>query len=510
MRKILLVIFCLVAFANSKEVLNFTTTTNVGPLNPHLYSPNEMFAQDMVYEGLVKYAEDGSVKPWLAKSWNISEDGKLYTFHLRDDVVFSNGEKFDAKAVKANFDAVLNNRKRHQWLELANVIVSCDIIDDYTISLKLKNKYEPTLRELSLVRPFRFIAPSAMIDGETKNGIKAPIGTGVWKLADTKLGISDTFEKNELYYDKKPFFDLIEAKVIPDKSAKVIALKTGEIDLIYGSGQITLDSFNELKSGYDTAVSAPIFSLVLALNSNKFPTNDLSVRKALNIATNKNLIIEKIYYSTQKKADFLFNPNAPMAKIDAKPYEFDIKKANEILENDGWKLHKDGIRYKDGKALNMEFVYIGSDATHKAIAEILQSEFRQIGANLDLKASESTIFYKIQQSGEFNLIFNSTWGAPYGVQGFLASMRTPSHADYQAQLGLKDKAEIDEAITKMSQTLDKDESLKLIKYVLTRLHDEAVYLPITYETNRAVYNKKLKDVEMSVVKYHIPFDKMKF
>lgn len=190
----------------------------------------------MVYESLVKYKDDGNVEPWLAKSWSISEDGKIYTFRLRDDVVFSNGEKFNAKAVKANFDTVLSNRKRHQWLELANVIISCDIIDEYTVNLKLKNKYEPTLRELSLVRPFRFIAPSAMINSETKDNIKAPIGTGIWKLIDTKLGVSDTFAKNELYYGKKPFFDEIQAKVIPDNSTKVIALKTGKVDIIYGNG----------------------------------------------------------------------------------------------------------------------------------------------------------------------------------------------------------------------------------------------------------------------------------
>ncbi|WP_038175161.1 ABC transporter substrate-binding protein, partial [Treponema pedis] len=78
----------------------------------------------------------------------------------------------------------------------------------------------PTLRELSLIRPFRFIAPSAMMNGSTKDGIKAPIGTGPWKLVDTKQGISDTFEVNEKYWGKKPSIKKVVAKIIPEPNTK--------------------------------------------------------------------------------------------------------------------------------------------------------------------------------------------------------------------------------------------------------------------------------------------------
>lgn len=121
------------------NTLNFAVSKNVGELNPHLYSPNEMFAQDMVYEGLVKFENGGKISPWLAKSWSVSDDGKIYTFELRRDVVFSNGEKFNAAAVKANFDAVLANRKRHEWLELARLIDGCEIAGEFEVKLSLKN-----------------------------------------------------------------------------------------------------------------------------------------------------------------------------------------------------------------------------------------------------------------------------------------------------------------------------------------------------------------------------------
>lgn len=494
------------------QTLNFATSKNVGPLNPHLYSPNEMFAQNMVYEALVRYAEDGSIQPWLAKSWEISDDGKTYIFHLREDVVFSNGEKFDANAAKANFDAIYQNKDRHKWLELANILLECNKIDDYTIELKLKNAYSLTLSELSLIRPYRFIAPSAMIQGSTKDGIKAPIGTGPWKLVSSKLGVNDIFERNDKYYANKPKYDKIVAKVIPDPNTKFISLKTGDIDFIYGKGQISLDSFVLMQKDkkFNTLISKPLMTTAIAINSNKFPTNDINVRKAINMAVDKDAIIKQVFFNTQQKADFLFSPINEISHIDAKPYKFDTKAANELLEKNGWKLKKDGVRYKDGKALKLELSYIGSDASQKSIGEVLQSEFKNIGILLDLKADEKTIFFKKQRTGEFSLIFNATWGAPYDPQSFLASMRAPSHADYQAQLGLENKKMIDDKISLMLKTTDEKESIKLTKEILTTLHEQAVYLPITYEVNIAVNNAKIDGVEMSILKDNIQFDKIFF
>ena len=157
---------------------------------------------------------------------------------------------------------------------------------------------------------------------------------------------------------------------------------------------------------------------------------DVAVRKALNLSVSKELIAEKIFYNTAKKADFLFDSSVENASISANAYEFDIKKANEIFDAAGYVRGKDGVRVKEGKPLAIELVYIGSNAAHKAIGEVLRSNFAKVGVALNLKADESTIFYKKQKTGDFGAIFNFIWGAPYDPQAFLASMRLPLHADY--------------------------------------------------------------------------------
>lgn len=502
----ILSMFVVISFS---QTLNFATSKNVGPLNPHLYGANEMFAQNMVYEALVKYGEDGKFEPWLANSWKISDDGKIYTFYLRKDVVFSNGEKFDANAVKANFDAIFANRNRHNWMEFVQIFEKCVVVDDYTVEISIKNPYSQTLHELSLIRPFRFVAPSAMIDKGTKDGLKAPIGTGVWKLVDSKLGVYDKFELNEKYYGKKPNYTHIMAKVIPDPNTKVIALRSGEIDLVYGSGEIPLESFMEFSKdkNFKTTISKPLMTLAIAMNSAKFPTSDAAVRKALNMAVDKDLMMKKVFFNTQQKADFLFSPTNEISKIDAKPYEFSAKKAKEILQKAGWMM-KNGVFYKDNKPLKITLSYLGNDAAQKAIGEILQSEFSKIGAILELNACENTMFYKRQKMGEFDLIYNSTWGAPYDPESFVASMRAPSHADYMAQRGMKDKKAFDAKITKMLATVDNKAKSKLVKELLSALHEEAIYLPITNAVNMGVGNKNVQNIQTSIIQANIPFEKI--
>ena len=96
----------------SKDEIVAANFRDIRDLNPHNYA-GELYAQNILYEGLVSINKDGSIAPQLAEKWEISKDGKEYTFHLRKNVVFSDGEKFDAKAVKANFDAIMENKDRH-------------------------------------------------------------------------------------------------------------------------------------------------------------------------------------------------------------------------------------------------------------------------------------------------------------------------------------------------------------------------------------------------------------
>lgn len=469
-----------------------------------------MFAQSMVYEPLVKYQADGSVKPWLAKSWTHTADGKTWVFTLRDGVTFSNGEPFNAFAAAENFRAVLDNRQRHAWLELARQIVDVKALSDTELQITLKSAYYPFLQELALPRPFRFIAPSQFKNNETMNGIKAPVGTGPWMLKESKLNQYDVLVRNDRYWGEKPAIRQITVKVIPDPTTRAVAFETGDIDLLYGNeGLLPLDTFARFSQSpnYRTQLSQPVETVMLALNSAKAPTDDLAVREALNYAVNKKSLIDNALYGTQKVADTLFAPTVPYANIGLKPRQYDPQQAKSLLEQAGWKAQSGKvIREKNGQPLRIELSYIGTDALSKSMAEIIQADMRQVGVDVTLVGEEESSIYARQRDGRFGMIFNRTWGAPYDPHAFMSSMRVPSHADYQAQLGLADKPVIDKEIGEVLSTTDEAQRQALYRDILTRLHNDAVYLPISYVSMMVVAKPELGVIPFAPVASDIPFE----
>ena len=499
------------------ERLIYSWQSNCGPLNPHLYSPNQMYAQSMLYEPLVRYGEGGRIEPWLAEKWDISPDGRTYTFTLRQGVTFSDGVPFDAPAVKRNVEAVLKNSARHKWLELVNQLEAVEAPDARTVVFRLKDPYYPTLQELALVRPLRFLSPAAFPDdGDTTRGIKKAVGTGPWLLAESRLGEYDRFVRNEAYWGKKPALREILVKVITDPNSRLTAYETGEIDLIYGSGghasgQIGMDAFNLLAADRKNVavVSGPLGTRALCLNSGRGPTAELAVRQAIAMAVDKKALVDGVFLGVEKPAAALFPPDVPYCDLGLAPPPFDRDKAAGLLEAAGWKLPEGGrVRVKNGLPLAIDFCFVGNDALQKFIAELMQGELAKVGIAVNLVGEESDAFGKRQQDGQFGIIFNDTWGPPYEPHAMVSSMRSASHADYQAQIGLPMKADIDARIGRVLTTTDEAERQALYRDILTTLHEQAVYLPLTHMTNIMVHRDDLVVPGFGPTKSEIPFEAM--
>ncbi len=500
--------------ANQDNTLTFAWEKNAGPLNPHQTIPNQMYAQAMIYESLVKYGKEGKIEPWLAKSWKVNADATEFTFTLREDVTFSNGEVFDAAAVKANFDALLLNADKLKWLQIMKMLKDTEVIDSHTIKVIFKDSYFPALQELTLIRPIRFIAPSQIPEsGNTADGIKKPIGTGPWVLESSKLGSEDVFVRNESYWGKKPAIDKVVVKIIDDPNSRALALETGEIDLLYGKpGQVFPDTFKRLQADpkFNVKLSTPFATRTITLNTTKPGLNDLAVRQAINHAVDKEAFNQQVLNGVYTTAHTLFSTSVPYADIGLTPYQFDVEKAKSLLEEAGWQLNSEtGVRSKEGVTLQFNLLYHGKDAVMKTIAEYVQSSLKHIGIQVDLIAQEKSVFFKLQNKGEFDLVFNRTWGVPYEPHVFMSGMRRTNNADYEAQQGLANKAKIDELITEALLTPDDAVRQENYKYVLTELHEKAVYLPISYSGSISLSTQRVEDFDMAHMTYYVPFEKMK-
>lgn len=488
----------------------FVNYRDIRDLNPHLYA-GEMYAQEMLYETLVNITETG-YEGCLAESWEISEDGRVYTFKIRQGVVFSDGEICDAHAIKANFDAIIENKDRHTWLEMMNLLVGVSAPDDQTFVIELTEPYYPMLTELGVTRPFAMISPKAMKNGSTKDGVDAYIGSGPYVLTDFVTDEYAVFEVNENYWGEQPSIKKITVKVIPDNQTRILALEKGEIDLIFGKNMIDADAVNKyIDSGeFDVALSDPTSTRQIVLNTTNPILKDTAVRRAIQHATNRQAISDGIFYGLEAPADTLFAPTVPYCDINLEPYAYDTALAESMLEEAGWVKDGSGVRVKDGQKMVLSLLYNSDSVTEKTISEFLQSEYGKLGIQLEIKGEEEQSYRDNMKAGNFDMVFNICWGTPYDPQSSLAAMRAPVYGDYAAQQGLSDKADIDQAISDILVSTDEVQRQELYTFVLTRLHEDAVYIPLTYECNKAISASSLKGVGFTQTQYEVPFARMYF
>lgn len=498
------------AVNGSDQELVFVNYRDIRDLNPHLYA-GEMYAQSILYDTLVSITEDG-YEGCLAESWTISEDGKIYTFKIRDGVTFSDGTVCDTNAILANFNAIIENKDRHTWLEMMNLLVGVSAPDDHTFVIELSEAYYPMLTELGCIRPFAMISPNCMINGSTKDGVSGYIGTGPYVLTDFETDQYAVFERNENYWGEKPEIERITVKVIPDNQTRIMALESGEIDLIFGKNMLDADAISQYVDSdkFEVALSNPTSTRHIVLNTTNEILSDTAVRQALQHATNRTAISEGIFYGLEQPADTLYAATVPYCDVELTPYEYSTETASSMLDEAGWIMGSSGIREKGGKKLELDLLYNSDSVTEKTISEYLQSEYLKLGISLNIHGEEEQSYRDNMKAGNFDMVFNICWGMPYDPQSSLAAMRAPVYGDFAAQQGLADKKEIDQAITDILTTTDEEERQELYRFVLTRLHEDAVYIPLTFECNKALYTKNLQGVHFGTDQYDVPFSDMYF
>jgi len=498
------------ASSESENMLTFAWPRDIGDLNPHLYNPSQLFAQSMVFEPLVSYQEDGELKPHLAESWEISDDGREYIFNLRQNVKFSDGTVFNAQVVKKNFDAILNNIDLHSWLGFIPKVAQTEVVDEYTFKLTLTEPYYPTIQELAVVRPVRFLGEAGFPeDGDTSKGITTPVGTGPWVLDEYKVDEYAIFKRNENYWGELPSEEKIKVKVIPDAETRVLAFEKGELDLVYGEGVISLDSFKQLEStgSYETSISEPIATRQLVMNTNKEQLSDIRVRQALHYGFNKEAMVEGVTSGLEEKADYILPTNFPYtSNVRATTVNYDSEKAKQLLDEAGWKLPKGkDIREKDGQPLEIELMYNSAESIQKTMAETLQSEWAGIGVKLNIAGVELTTQVERFKANEFDMNFFSNYGAPYDPHTFVNIVATEGFGFRESISAYPNKEELLTQIAEVQQTTDENERQNLYTEILGSLQEQGAIVPISYIKQVAIYQKNVSNFTFPANRDEHPF-----
>ncbi|STO96729.1 ABC transporter substrate-binding protein [Helicobacter canis] len=488
------------ANATENHTLSIAISAPVGALNPHGYGTNAMFAQNLVYEGLTKLDKSGNIIPSLATSWDISPDGRSYTFHLRKGVRFSNGEIFDADVVLLNFTSILQHRERHSWVGLIHALDSIKKLDPYTIVLTLKYPYTLTLDELAFVRPFRFLAKSAFpsdLNLTTYN--PTPIGTGAYMLESSSAS-TITFRKNPYYKDfsssqsqapKTPYFDTIIAKIIFEPSARLAALQARQIDAIYGLELVSLDMFNTARKNprLRTYTSAPLSTILLAINPRTKALESTFARKALVQALDTSALIPSVFGDLAMQATSIYAPNTALLQSvrfpKLPPHQCDMAHTP-----------KDPI----------ELIYPSNNPQQKMLAQIIQSQAKACGIPLRIKGIEPSAYKKHLINNTFELAFTQTWGAPYEPLSHLYSMQKEGHIEYKLLQALESTHAQDfhKHTTQAIHTSTTKELQDHLNTALSLLFDAYILFPIAHQRNAAIVRSEIKGVEMGALVVELP------
>lgn len=496
----------------SPNSITMSWPRDIGSMNPHVYNPSQLLTQSMIYEPLVSYEEGGELKPHLAESWTISEDGLEYTFKLRENVKFTDGSSFNASIVKKNFDTIMENKNSHSWLGVINVLEKTEVIDDLTFKMILSEPYYPAIQDLAVVRPVRFLGESGFPeDGNTSKGITEPVGTGPWILEDYKKDEYATFTRNPDYWGESPEAETVTIKIIPDAETRVLAFEKGELDLIYGEGAISMDSFNHLQESgeYKTDLSEPVGTRSLLLNTTNDKLADLNVRLALQHGFNKEAMVEGITLGIEEKADKILSANFPYTDVEVEAIEYDVEKAGSYLDEAGWKLPSGkSVREKDGQPLELELMYDKTDPIQRAMAETLQAEWSAIGVKLNITGVELTAQIERRKAGDFDVDFWYNYGAPYDPHSFINVVAEEGWGVSEAHSKLPMKEELNKQVDAALASTDETERQELYGAILKTLQEQSVIVPVSYMKKTVVYQNGIEEFVFPANRDEHPFNEI--
>src|SRR5215468_3107711 len=345
-----------------------------------------------IFEGLVGQ-ELGSYKliPGLARTWDISKDGLVYTFNLRPNVTFHDGTPFNAEAVKFCFERQLNEQgPYYKTGTYPNVkgflgnVQSIEVVDPLTVQIKLKAPLTPFLQYLAHQSLFVY-SPDAL-KKYGKDMVKHPVGTGAFKLETWEPGVKVVLARNDAYWGGAPKVRQVIYVPIIEAQARLAAIKTGEIDLTM---DVPPDSLDDLRKDPNVVVAESNSSAAwyIALNTRHPILKDKRVRQAMNYAVNKDAIIRDILKGTATVSKSPLSPAYGAYHEDAvTTYPFDPAKARALLKDAG---------YPSGFDLTFFVPESGSGMQSPVeMATVIQANLAQVGVRAKIQTMEWGAYLK--------------------------------------------------------------------------------------------------------------------
>lgn len=484
---------------SAKGELRYGLTLAPTGIDPHIHASSELgIPLSSVYDTLVFRDPNGGFVQGLAERWEISSDGTEYTFFLRSGVRFHDGTAFDAQAVKINLERVLDPATKSQKARfLIDVVREVTVLDKHTVRLNLSEPFAPLLDSFSQV--YLGMASPAALEKWGADYQFHQVGTGPFRFVEYTAGDHLTLERNpdyawapSTYRNKTAPLSRIVFRFYTDPATRAPALLSGEADVM---GEVLPGDADDLeKDGRFTVypVGIPGQPLQFFFNLHLAPTDDPLVRRALLAATDRTTLVRTVFggYSPVALGPLTASTWGAAAVVPENAFNRDA--AGELLRQAGWEdSNGDGVREKDGQKLRLKVVYPPWGMTPQ-VAELLEMQWKDIGASVELiQAASVSALKEAQAGGGYHLIsWNQAGTDPDLLRSFFRSDGAYNWSGID-NLGLD--ALLDEAVRAGSDS----ERLDLYRRIQEEIVRECPILPIRDYVNVNVAGNRVKGLHFS-------------
>lgn len=466
--------------SSTPQVLVFGRGADSVSLDPGIVTDGESFkVTQNVFETLLNFGEqDTTINPGLAKEWEVSEDGLIYTFQLQEGVKFHDGTDFNADAVIKNINRWKGGKEEDFYYfnsmfkaEGEDIIKDVTAEGDYTVVFTLSRPQAPFLKNLAM-SPFGIGSPTAFEAAGDKFGDN-PVGTGPFKFTDWKRNDSITIEKFEDYWQEGfPKLDKVIFRSIPDNSARLNELMAGNIDLADGvnpSDGKTVEGDSALQ-----LIERPSMNIgYLGLTNTRAPFDNKLVRQAVNYAIDKQAIVDAFF---EGRAEVAANPmpSSISGYNDAiSPYPYDPEKAKSLLAEAGY----------DGKEIELWAMpvprpYMPDGAK---VAEVIQKNLEDVGIPSKIVTFEWATYLEKAKNGEADAFMLGWTGDNGDADNFIYTLLDKDNIGSN-NYAYYTNEEVHELLIQAQSETDENVRNELYKKAQEIIHDDAPWVPLAHST----------------------------
>jgi len=487
--------------------LRVSVAADVASLDGHANADtNWEWLGRLINDNLVYLNDKGEISPWLARSWTISPDGKVYTFHLRDDVTFSDGTKFDAQAVLVNFTHIQDPATRSP-LAAAYIApyLSGKVIDRYTFQATLREPYTPFLNVLAQVW-LAMESPKA-IEENPKQLAQMPVGSGPFVVESyTRQQGIRLVRRNDyhwappfIHHDGPAYLDRINIDFVPEAMVRYTSLVAGQYDLtIDAPPQDAAAIRADGNLVFDVRIRQGNPYRAITFNTTKPPFDDVRIRRAVAFAIDRSGITRIMGFGEfTPKADFLAANTRYYDPAYRSVLAYNPLESNRLLDEAGWTARDAaGYRTKSGQRLSAQLLIYQSPTLSGAGVVAIQSDLKKIGFDLQLVSLPAAQLTAARSSNNYQAVSGGVWhtNTPDALYIIYGSHEIASPRRIGQNLSRLSDPELDDLLERARRSTDPALLKTLYSRAQKRLTEVVPLVPLFDNYSLIAYRKNVRGV----------------